>query len=148
MNDEQSIQQSVNAFYSLSGDDASKLRELNTRIQKNRSVWGIKRGGEQTVDGAIEMQWVDKNPLIYEFLEFMDDNGLLPIFAWAAWKEGSDLFESDDPSKYDSIDTVIILKLIYAATRKDRFGDGTLVWAFESGDFVKLIDRLEKKIKE
>lgn len=34
------------------------------------------------------------------------------------------------------------LKLTYTATRKERFADGSLVWAFEAGGFPKLIDRL------
>lgn len=142
MSDEQSIQQAVEAFRNLSGDDVERLKNLNTKIQNHIGAWGIVKGGNKAADGTVEMRWVDKDPLIYELLDFMDSKGLLPLFAWSDWKEGIELFESDSADKYDSVDIATALKLIYAVMRKDRFGDGTLVWAFESGGFVKLVKQL------
>jgi hypothetical protein len=142
MTDEESIQQSVDAFNNLSGDNITRLKGLNTKIQDHTGKWGVAKGGEKTESGSTEMQWVEKAPLIYEFLDFMDDKNLLPFFAWSDWDEGSDLFVSENPAKYDDIDVATALKLIYAAVRKDRFGEGTLVRAFESGGFTKLVNRL------
>lgn len=142
MSDEHSIQQSLDAFNSLSGDDVARLQTLNTKIQNHTGAWGIQKGGERNADGVVEMAWIDKDPLIYEFLDFMDDKGLLPIFAWSEWKEGVELFESNNPNKYDTIDVAKALKLMYTVTRKDRLGDGALVRAFESGGFVQLVNRL------
>lgn len=124
------------------GDDLVKLRELNSKIQNHTGLWGVQRGGEKNENGSMQMPWVQKDPLIYEFLDFMDSKSLLPVFAWSNWKEGSDLFESNDANKYDGIDVATALKLIYATMRKDRFSDGTLVWAFESGGFPQLISQL------
>jgi hypothetical protein len=142
MTDEGEINQAVELFNNLSGEDTATLKELNTKIQNHTGKWGTQKGGDRTASGSIEMPWIEKDPLIYEFLDFMDDKNLLPFFHWADWDEGSELFTSEAANKYDRTDIATALKLIYSAIRKDRFGEGTLVWAFESGQFTKLINRL------
>jgi hypothetical protein len=123
MTDAEAIKESVEAFHSLSGDDVTKLIELNTKIQNHEVKWGVNA------------------PLIYEFLDLMHDKNLLPVFDWVKWSAGSDLFMSEDPTRYDNVDLETALKLIYAVTRKERFADGTLALAFETG-FPKLVNRL------
>jgi hypothetical protein len=142
MTDKESIEQSVVAFHSLSGDDMATLKDLNTKIQNHEGKWGVSKGGEKTTGGAIQMHWVQNDPLIYEFIDFMADKNLLPVFDWTKWDEGSELFTSEDLTKYDNIDVDAALKLVLAATRKERFADGTMAWAFESGGFPKLVNRL------
>lgn len=142
MTDEQSINQSVEVFHNLSGDDVTRLKELNSKIENHTGAWGIQKGGDKNVDGAIQMPWIEKDPLIYEFLDFVDDKNLLPIFDWTNWDEGSVLLASEDPDKYAEIDVATALKLIYTVTRKERLREGTLTKVFESGDLLKLVRRL------
>jgi hypothetical protein len=142
MTDNEAIKQAVEAFHNLSGDDVTRLEELNTKIQNHAGKWGVPKGGDKNSDGSKQMQWMENDPLIYEFLDFMDSKNLLPFFEWMQWSEGSELFTSTDPAKYDNIDVETALKLIYTATRKERFHDGTLAWAFELGGFQKLISSL------
>lgn len=144
MTDNESIEQAVEAFNNLSSEDIIRLKELNTKVQNHTGKWGVRKGGEKTTDGAVVMPWIENDPLIYEFLDFMDDKNLLVTFDWVKWEEGSKLFISEDSTKYDNVDVATALKLIYAATRKERFTDGTLAWAFESGSFPKLVNRLLK----
>jgi hypothetical protein len=136
------IKQATEAFHNLLGDDSAKLKDLNTRIQNHKGKWGIRRGGQEIAENTIEMPWVQNSPLIHEFIDFMCNKNLLPVFSWTEWDEGSDLFASEDQTKYDNVDLKTALKLIYTATRKERFADGTLAWAFESGGFPKLVNRL------
>ncbi|MEO8863013.1 MAG: DUF6508 domain-containing protein [Candidatus Saccharimonadales bacterium] len=142
MNDEQAISQSVDAFNNLWDEDRAVLNSINRKIQSHVGVWGIERGGEKNVDGSIEMPWMENDPLILEFIEFMYKRELLPGFYWAKWTEGSELFASKDLTKFDDIDLKTALKLIYMATRKERITDGTLAKAFELGGFPKLVNRL------
>jgi len=142
MTDNPMIERAIETFHNLSDEDVAQLKDLNTRIQSHTGKWGVHRGGEKNPDGTIVMPWVQNDPLIYELLGFMDDKGLLITFKWAEWDEGSELFTSEDPIKYDNIDVETALKLISAAARKERFADGTLAWAFESGSFPKLVSRL------
>jgi hypothetical protein len=138
----QTTEQAINVFNHLSYKDRSTLSELNQRIQTYNGEWGLHKGGERNADGSIEMPWVQNEPLISEFITFMQEKNLLPFFEWMKWGEGSKLFMSTDSTKYDNIDLETALKLIYAATRKERFADGTIAWAFKSGGFPKLVNRL------
>lgn len=142
MTDTEAINQAVEAFNNLSSGDATKLEDLNTRIQNHKGKWGVPMGGEKTASGAIRIPWVQNDPLIYEFIDFMYDKDLLPTFSWTGQDKLSELFVSEDQTKYDDIDLETALKLIFIATRKERFADGTLAWAFESGGFSKLVARL------
>jgi len=142
MTDKEEINRATEVFYNLSGEDTARLKELNIKIQSHTGKWGVRKGGEKMPDGATQMYWVENDPLIDEFLDFMDDKNLLPFFDWAKWDEGSKLFISEDSNKYDNVDVATALKLIYTSTRKERFADGTLAWAFESGGFVNLVSRL------
>lgn len=142
MNDTESIEQAVEAFNNLSSQDTAMLKELNTKIKEHEGKWGLAKGGERTASGAIQMPWIENDPLIYEFLDFMRSKNLLPPFDWTKWDEGSKLFASEDPNKYDGIDVETALKIIVAATRKERFSDGTLAKAFEVGGFPQLVNRL------
>jgi hypothetical protein len=136
------LEDAVEFFNTLSNEDVAKLKKLNSRIQKYDGKWGERKGGDKLPDGSTESYWIDNQSLIYEFFDFMNDKNLLPFYDWFNWNEGSDLFLLDEPNKYNSVGLETALKLLYAAKRKERFADGTLVWAFESGYFPKLINRL------
>jgi len=142
MTDTEATNQAVRAFHSLSGDDTVKLKDLNTRIQNHKGKWGVRRGGKEIAVNTIEMPWVQNDPLILEFITFIYEEGLTIVFDWKDWDEGEKLYESKDQTKYNNVDLETTLKLITAVIRQDRFADGSLAWAFESGDFPKLANRL------
>jgi hypothetical protein len=142
MTDTEAITQAVDNFHNLTQQDLAKLEAFNTRIQHHTGPWSIPMGGEKAANGSVQMPWSQNDPLIFEFLTFMAELNLLPVFDWPRWDKGSDLFMSGDKTKYDQIDVKTALKLICAAYRKERFADGTLAYAFNSGGFPKLINRL------
>lgn len=142
MNDMQGIEQAVEAFNNLSQEDKTALAELNDKIQAHSGKWGVQEGGEKNTDGSIQMLWTQSDPFAWEFINFMQDKNLLPFFEWMDWKEGSELFSSKDKNKYENVDLETALKLVYAVTRKERFADGTIAWAFKDGGFTSLVNRL------
>lgn len=133
---------SLNALNNLSENALKQLFDMNARIQSHKEKWGQVKGGEKSDDGSIEMPYVEKNPLIMGFLDFMYENDLVIPFEWSRWDEGREWYKSDDESKYEQLDAETALKLLTAVIRNDRFHEGALVSAFESGDFPKIINRL------
>ncbi|MNY38196.1 hypothetical protein D3C86_1728040 [compost metagenome] len=101
-------------------------------------------GGTKDESGVIEMPYSSPHPLISEFVQFMYDKDLILIFDWGSWDEGREWFMNSDESKYDRLDTETCLKLLTAVIRNNRFHDGALIAAFESGDFPKIINQLVK----
>ena len=144
MTDNQTTEKAVEAFHNLSGDDTAKLKDLNTRIQSHKGKWGVRRGGEKIAENTIQESWVENNPLISELIfDFMLEKGLLIHYVWDDWNDSlAELFESQDQTKYDNIDLRTALILVGAAVRKDRVASGSIAWAFESGGFPKLVNRL------
>lgn len=136
------IEQSLEAFNTLSDDAVKQLADINNRIQSHEGSWGKTKGGEKDENGVIQMPYVLKDPLIQEFLEFMYDNHLVVVFDWGQWQEGRDWYKSENAEKYNELNAETALKLLTAVIRNDRFNEGALVGAFESGDFPKIINRL------
>lgn len=133
---------SVNGFRNLVPEDLEHLQDINSHIQKNNDPWGTQGGGETDSDGVIEMPYSVQNPLITEVVTFLYEKDLVVAFNWSEWDEGRAWFKSDDDSKFDKPDVEMALKLLTTVIRNDRFNEGALVTAFESGDFPKIINKL------
>ncbi len=142
MDEAKNIQQAVDNYRNLSKENLEALRTINARIQDYVGEWGKLHDNERTESGVLIMPWVEQYPLIQDFASFMYENNLMVKFSWTEWQEGREWYALDDDSKYDKLDTETALKLLTAVIRNDRFNDGALVRAFESGDFPKIIKKL------
>jgi len=74
----------------------------------------------------------------------------LPIiisFDWGAWEEGRKIASNDD-FDFDTLDIPEKCKLITAIVRNNRFCDGVLVSAFESGLILRILKSIEKQIAD
>ena len=70
----------------------------------------------------------------------------LPIiigFDWGAWEAGKTSYDDFD---LDTLDLPAKCKLITAIVRNDRFCEGALVSAFESGLILRILKSIEKQI--
>lgn len=144
MNDVVTAEQAIEAFHNLSAEDKAKIAELNSKVQNHEGPWGERLSGEKIGEKTYREPWVKADPLINEILiDFMYDKGLLIHYVWSHWSDDlAKLYDSEDPTKYDEVDLKTALILMSAAVRKGRGAGGSLTWAFESGGFPKLINRL------
>ncbi|HPQ82201.1 MAG TPA: DUF6508 domain-containing protein [Candidatus Saccharimonas sp.] len=125
----------------LSNDDWQQIEELNSQIQSHTGSWGKMEGGDKDESGAIQMPYASPDPLVHKFLEVWYDKDLVIPFDWSEWDEGREWYTKTDESKYDSLNFETALKLLTAVIRNDRFNEGALMNAFESGDFPKIINK-------
>jgi len=135
-------EESVKAFSELSDETREQFVDINNRVQSHEGSWGKTQGGETDENGVIEMPYWVSDPLIIEFVAFFYGNEFIVNFKWSEWDEGHDWYKNSDESKYDALDVPTTLKLLTAVIRNDRFSDGALVGAFESGEFPRLINTL------
>jgi len=67
-------------------------------------------------------------------------------FDWGSWDEGRKI-ASDENFDFDTTDLLTKCKLITAIVRNDRFCEGALVSAFESGLILKILKSIENEVR-
>ena len=91
-------------------------------------------------DGSINMPWYEFSPGAEAFLA--DARALVTPFDWPAWAsapEGQQLLGRPDAVASASVDD--LGKLLTTYIRGERFGDGTLAGAFDSGMLTAIARR-------
>jgi len=67
---------------------------------------------------------------------------VLPDFDWAEWARTAEAQALvRDSAAIAAADTVVLAKLLTAHLRQDRFFEGHLQWAYESGQLVAIVKR-------
>lgn len=104
--------------------------------------WG---GGEKTASGAIQMPYYVLGDEAAALVQAAYDLGwVLPDFGWPAWKETPEAIKLRDDSKALAEATAEQLaRLLTVLIRQDRFVEGGLAGAFDSGLLTAIIARSE-----
>jgi hypothetical protein len=92
------------------------------------------------------MPWYTPALLVKRFLEAVYAIPIIISFDWGSWDEGRRMV-GDDEFNYDSVDLLTKCRLITAIVRNDRFCEGVLVSAFESGLMLKILRSLERSLR-
>ncbi len=97
-------------------------------------------------EGVIQIPfYVPRAPIVSQFLEVVYAIPVIIDFDWGSWDAGRKMAR-DDNFNFDSIDLHTKCKLITAIVRNDRFCEGALVSAFESGLILKILKSIEKNV--
>ena len=86
-------------------------------------------------------------PVVEEFVHLAYKLGVVINFDWGKWDDGRKMASTED-FNFDSIDIPTKCKLITAIIRNDRFNDGVLISAFESGLILKIIQSIDRQLMD
>lgn len=102
---------------------------------------GTWRGGEPLPinENVIEMPWVEFSPAFERVVVALYGVNAVAPFDWMAWTEENG-FPDGSGLQDASIDDVV--RTITAVVRSDRFCEGSLKEAVDSGTFAVLVERL------
>lgn len=102
--------------------------------------WG---GGEKTDGGAIQVPYYVLSDEAEAFVRAAYDlRWVLEGFDWPAWKETPEAIElRDDPEALKRASAEQLAQLLTVFIRQDRFVEGGLAAAFESGLLTKIVGR-------
>jgi hypothetical protein len=92
--------------------------------------------------GVIHLGWYRFSPAAEAFLADVRSGGWVQPFDWMAWLEtsrGKALFT--DPAAIADASVDELQQLVTALVRSERFGDGTLASAYESGVLTAILRR-------
>ncbi len=141
--DEKDCKIKINA---LTQQDWKPLLSLIPDI-KNTSNFGEWCGGDKNKEGVITLPYSIPLPIVSQFLEIVYAIPIIIDFDWGSWDEGRKI-ASDEKFDFNAIDLVTKCKLITAIVRNDRFCDGALVSAFESGLILKILKSIESEVSD
>jgi len=100
--------------------------------------FGRWNGGETRADGSIAMPYYDFSSQALELLRALP----VVVFDWPAWKdtaEGRRLLA--DHEQVAQATPNQLARLSTTLRRADRFSEGTLAWAFETGLLTAIVRR-------
>lgn len=122
--------------------DWQSLFDLIPEIE-NTTQFG-KMGGGKDENGVFHMPFWIENPVVSEFRELAHELLVIKDFDWQSWDEGKEML--NNPSfDFNVIDLKTKRRLITFLVRHDRFNEGTLISAFESGVILKILKVLKNK---
>lgn len=130
----------------LTRQDWSPLLALIPKIE-NTSKFGEWSGGDADEEGVIQFPYCKPLPIVSQFLKVVYAIPIIMDFDWGSWDVGRKM-ASDDNFNFDSTDLHTKCKLITAIVRNDRFCEGALVSAFESGLILKILKSIEKTVND
>ncbi len=132
-------------LHSLTLEEWEPLLSLIPEIESTSSFGEWSRGSSGN-EGAFQMPWCTPAPVVERFLKVIYGIPIVISFDWGSWDEGRRMV-GDDDFDYDSVDLLTKCKLITAIVRNDRFCEGLLVSAFESGLMLKILRSLERSLR-
>ncbi len=141
--DEQDCTDKINT-YTL--QDWKPLFALIPKIE-NTSVFGQLVGGDKNEDGVIQIPFSVPADIVSQFLKIVYAIPIIIAFDWNAWDEGREMARNKN-FIFDSVDLITKCKLITAIIRNDKFSEGALVAAFESGLILNVLKSMEKEISD
>lgn len=116
------------------------LLDLIPEIESNNQI------GKMAVEGKdAEGDIPIPDFIVFNFQKLAYDLGLIIDFEWFKWDDGREIARNKD-FDFDMIDVPAKCKLITAIIRQDRFNDGVLVSAFESGLILKILQSINRQL--
>lgn len=127
----------------LSAEDWTALASLVARIQAHERSFGERIPPRQIAENRVVMGYSVTGELVDEVYKFLYAQGLvLAGFEWVNWEDGRALLNGENSPSISDLTVEETLGLITSIVRGDRFSEGALLSAFDSGTMPKLLARL------
>ena len=139
--DENNYKEQIHAF---TQQDWQPLIELIPKVEST-SKFGEWASAEKNEEETIQFQDCIEETIVSQFLDIVYRLPIIISFDWGAWEEGREIASNDD-FDHDTLDLPTKCKLITAIVRNNRFCDGVLVSAFESGLILRILKSIERQI--
>ena len=99
---------------------------------------------EPDQDGVMQMPWFDYGPEARRFMAEVSGAGFVQPFDWMAWMNTPEARALvADPNRVATVDAEVLRRLLTSIIRGDRFIEGNVVGAFESGMLLAIARRAQ-----
>jgi hypothetical protein len=135
----------IEKIYSYTELDWKPLLDLIPEIIAAKEFGRIDEELDYKKTGVIHLSPYILSEITMKFLKIVYDIPIIIDFNWGSWDEGRKI-ASDEKFDFDTIDIPTKCKLITALVRNDRFCDGVLIEAFESGLIPKILVSIRNQL--
>jgi hypothetical protein len=136
----------IDRINSFTKDDWLPLFNLIPEIIKSKEFGRIDEERDFRKTGIFHLEPYIKGEIVRKFLEIVYEIPIIIDFDWSSWDEGRRIV-SNETFDFDSIDIPTKCKIITAIVRNDRFCDGVLIDAFESGLMLKILYSIKRQVE-
>lgn len=134
---------------SISADDLRVLAGWAPILASSRLEFGHWVNAETDADGVIHMGWYDYSPQALRFMAEVGSAGFVQPFDWMAWASTPAVQALiADPTRVGKVDAEDLRRLLTAIIRGDRFVEGNVAGAFESGLLLAITRRAAGLLEE
>ena len=108
--------------------------------------FGTLKGGEEREPGTITMPWFAHSELTSRFLEVAYRDGWVrPDFDWPAWAQTPEAGRlRDDREALEQATVLELARLLTVVIRSEKFDEGALAVALESGLVTAVLRRIQQ----
>ncbi len=124
-------------------DRLRALADLVPILEAPDADFGHWEGGTKDADGMLHMPWFEFGPTGDEFRAAVGRGGwVIAGFDWMTWMQGDEgQALRDRPDALATATPEQLARLVTAIIRSDRFVEGSIVGAFESGLLTRIAKR-------
>jgi hypothetical protein len=116
----------------------ARLARWLPEIERGELDFGRWEGGDRLPNGSIQMPYYSFSERALALIGDMP----IEVFDWGSWMQTDEARALlADHERIAEATPEQLVKLCTALRRGDRFGEGTLAWAFESGLLVRIVRR-------
>ena len=129
-----------------SGQGLDDLAAFLPLVQDSGFVFGTSEGGEEVEPGTFTMPWFSMSEPARRLVETSYENGwVLADFDWPEWMGTAEARRlRDDRTALALASIEQVARLLTVLIRQDRFVEGTLAEAFETGLLTAILRRVEQ----
>jgi hypothetical protein len=124
-------------------DRLEAIAVFRTELDDPDVFFGTWEGGNDPDTGTLTMPWVRYSDLVTRFTRAAYDFGWIRTDVnWVEWKETPEAIRlRDEPGAIEEASEDQLAKLLTVVIRQDRFVEGELMSAFESGMIARIVRR-------
>lgn len=117
------------------------LASWETRLAGSDFVFGSWTPAQERADGVIQLGYYTFSPEADKFLGEIRGAGLVSPFDWPSWLANPRGQQLRAPDAVADADAAELAMLLTAIVRSERFNDGSLAGAFDSGLLLAIARR-------
>ncbi|WP_319479731.1 DUF6508 domain-containing protein [uncultured Draconibacterium sp.] len=127
----------INEINSYAIESWLPLFKLIEKIEKETSFGGLV-DSRRIAENLVTIPFWSKAELVKEYIKILYQIPIIINFDWMLWQEGINIL-NDETYNFDNLDVPTKCKLLTTVVRSDRYCDGALIQAFDSGQIQNIV---------